>query len=173
MRVSPMRRVDFIAIDEWFDAIAARHWPLLRRLGYALALVLLFAGVAAHAYESGLAERLAARAPLSALVIAMLSGVAAVLFMFLYTRFIAALQRALVESWKHVRPGPPPARVPRWAVWLHVLIGLVLFFAMATAPKAGGYEADIGLYGGLGLILGWWIGGRALLDLFWPKPAGR
>ena len=172
-----MRRVDFIAIDEWFDAIAARHWPLLRRLGYALALVLLFAGVAAHAYKSSLAQRLAARcgcAPLSAPVITALSGVAAVLFVFLYTRLVAAAHRILINSWKHVRPGPPPSRAPRWTVVLHVLIGLVVFFWMATVRTPDGvYHANIDFYGGLGLIFGWWISGRALLDLFWPRPSNK
>ena len=169
-----MKRVDFIAIDEWFDAIAARHWPMLRRLGYALALALLSSGVAAHAYESGLSERLATHcdcAPLSVHVITALSGFAAVLFVFLYTRLVVLFQCHFIDSWKHVRPGPPPARVPRWSVVLHVLIGLVLFFWMATVRTAEGYQANIEFYGGLGLIFGWWISGRALLDLFWPKPA--
>lgn len=176
-----MKRVDFIAIDEWFDAIAARHWALLSRLGYALAVVLLFAGVAAHAYESGFAARAVARcgeactrlSP-AAILAALLTGATGVLFVFLYTRVVASIQRMLFEPFTHVRPGPPPAKAPRWAVFIHVLIGVVLFFAMATVRKdGGGLVANIDTWGGLGLIFGWWIGGRTTLTLFWPRRAAK
>jgi len=56
-----MRREDFIAIDEWLDAIAERHCAPLSRIGIASSFVLLFCGVAAHAYESGFVQRIAAR----------------------------------------------------------------------------------------------------------------
>ena len=97
-----------------------------------------------------------------------------------------AVQRALVDSWKHVRPGPPPPRVARWAAVLYALIGLAVFLAIAgfAEPSAahypagdtymrlssrGGFRAHLGGQAMLALLLGWWIGGLALLKLFWLR----
>ena len=92
---------------------------LLGRIGIALSFVLLFCGVAAHAYESGFVQRIAARcgSPCSAtpafdyLALA-LCGAAAILCVALYARFTGTLQRVLVDPVKYVRPEPAPDKVP-------------------------------------------------------------
>src|SRR5207253_2048022 len=99
-----------------------------------------------------------------------LCGAAAILCVALYARFTGTLQRVLVDPVKYVRPEPAPDKVPGWAVVPHVLIGLVVFLAMASIKLAPGeYRAQVGTYGSLGLVLGWCIAGRALLSFFWPK----
>jgi aryl carrier-like protein len=47
-------------IDDWLDATAAPHWPLLRRLGYAVGFAMLFAGVALYAWQAGVTRVAAA-----------------------------------------------------------------------------------------------------------------
>jgi hypothetical protein len=179
-------------IDPWLDAQAEPHLPQLRLFGYALSFVLLFGGVAWHALQSGFARTAvvqcgsACAAPGSVHLAAALCGVAAILFVMIYAAVAEALQRALVDSWKHVRPGPPPPRVARWAAVLYALIGIAVFLAIAGFGQPGaahapagdtymrfssraGFRAHLGGEAMLALLLGWWIGGLALLRLFWLR----
>ena len=136
-RLDPASPSALDVIDPWLDAQAEPHWPQLRRLGYALSFALLFGGVAWHALQSGFARTAVAQcgsacaAPGSVHLAAALCGVAAILFVMIYAAVAEAVQRALVDSWKHVRPGPPPPRVARWAAVLYALIGLAVFLAIA------------------------------------------
>jgi hypothetical protein len=72
-------------------------------------------------------------------------------------------------------------------VVLHVLIGLAVFLAIASfasasfakehalghtymsieGPAPAGFRVTLGGRALLELILGWWVGGRAVLGLFW------
>ena len=189
-RVDPASPSALDVIDRWLDTQAEPHWPQLRRLGYALSFALLFGGVAWHALQSGFARTAVAQcgsacaAPGSVHLAAALCGVAAILFVMIYAAVAEALQRALVDSWKHVRPGPPPPRVARWAAVLYALIGIAVFLAIAgfAEPSAAhepagdtymkfssraGFRASLDGQAMLALLLGWWIGGLALLRLFW------
>ena len=191
-RLDPASPAALDVIDPWLDAQAEPHWPQLRRLGYALSFALLFGGVAWHALQSGFARTAVAQcgsacaAPGSVHLAAALCGVAAILFVMIYAAVAEAVQRALVNSWKHVRPGPPPPRVARWAAVLYALIGLAVFLAIAgfAEPSAAhepaghtymkfssrdGFRAHLGGQAMLKLLLGWWIGGLALLKLFWLR----
>jgi len=115
-RLDPASPSALDVIDPWLDAQAEPHWPQLRRLGYALSFALLFGGVAWHALQSGFARTAVAQcgsscaAPGSVHLAAALCGVAAILFVMIYAAVAEAVQRALVDSWKYVRPGPPPPR---------------------------------------------------------------
>jgi hypothetical protein len=189
-RLDPASPSALDVIDRWLDAQAEPHWPQLRRFGYALSFALLFGGVAWHALQSGFARTAVAQcgsacaAPGSVHLAAALCGVAAILFVMIYAAVAEALQRALVDSWKHVRPGPPPPRVARWAAVLYALIGPAVFLAIAgfAEPSAAhepagdtymrfssraGFRAHLDGQAMLALLLGWWIGGLALLRLFW------
>ena len=63
-----------------------------------------------------------------------------------------------------------PERAATWAVVGHVILGVVLLFAMtsvgqmemARALKISADEPEAA-----GLIIGWWIGGTAVLRFFW------
>jgi len=183
----------FDAIDDRLDAWAARHRPVLRNLGYALAFALLSGGVALHAFQTGFAHVATLRCgsacravPGFDTIAAIACGAGAILFVQLYARLTAAVQRVAFDQFKYVRPEPPPAEVSRWVVMLHVLIGLVVFFTIAgignvrtpvptdallemtmEAPK--GFRVSLGGHAMLELILGWWIGGRGVLGLFWSR----
>ena len=143
----------FIAFDERLDAWRDRHWAVLRVLGTVLAFLLLFGGVALHAYESGLAHAIAVKcgAKCSAMpgveyIAAAACGLAAILFVKLFAMLTGGVQRAVIDPWKHVRPEPAPREVTRWAVVLHVLIGLVVFFAIASfghAAASGPFHMSI------------------------------
>lgn len=182
----------FDAFDDRLDAWAARHWPLLRILGDTLSFALLCGGVALHALQTGFAHVATLQCgpactavPGFEYIAALLCGAAAILFVQLYAKLTAAAQRVFVDRFKYVRPEPPPADVSRWAVMLHVLIGLVLFFAIAgigkistPAPLDALFEMSIesprhhvslGSHALLELVLGWWIGGRGVLGFFWSK----
>jgi hypothetical protein len=181
-------------IDAWLDAQAAPHQPLLRVIGTVLCFVLLIGGVALHADETGFARVAAVQCgtvcgAMPDAGMAVLCGLATVLFIYLYAMLAGGVQRAVIDPWKHVRPEPAPAWPPRWAIVLHVLIGLVVFFLIAsagdtTAQAGGSFHMTVGdaspagprvTLGGralLELLLGWWIGGRGVLGFFWPKPAG-
>ncbi len=176
----------FIAFDERLDAWRDRHWAVLRVLGTVLGFVLLFGAVALHASESGLVHALGVRCgstcsalPGVAYLAAAACGAAAILFVKLYAALTGGVQRKFIDPWKYVRPEPAPREVARWAVVLHVLIGFVVFFAIASfghAEASGPFHMSIGdritLDGRalLELILGWWIGGRGVLQFFWPQP---
>jgi hypothetical protein len=167
------------AFDKWLDAKAARHRPLLTVLGTALCFVLLFGGVAVHAYESGFAEAAAGKCGAQCLALpgykylaAAMCGAAAIVFVKLYARLTSEAQRVTADPFKFVRPEPPSTKVPFWVVALHVLIGLVLFGTMAVlGQEQTPVRVVINLrdYGTLALILGWWIGGRGVLGFFWAK----
>jgi hypothetical protein len=183
----------FNAIDDRLDAWAARHRSVLRVLGYTLSFALLSVGVALHAFQTGFAGVAAARCGpactgVSGLdyVAAILCGAAAILFVQLYAKLTAAVQRVAFDQFRYIRPEPPPADVSRWAVMLHVLIGLVIFFAIAgigrlrtpapldalfemTMESPQGFHISLGGHATLELVLGWWIGGRGVLGFFWSR----
>jgi hypothetical protein len=169
----------FVAFDERLDALADRHWPILSVLGYALSFVLLFGGVALHAYESGLTHAAGARCgpicrttPGFEYAAAALCGGVAILFVKLYAELTAGVRRTFIDPFKFVRPEPPTKEVARWAAYLHCLIGIALFLAMAGFAKEqipGRFEARLGSLGSLEMLLGWWVGGLAVLRFFWPK----
>jgi hypothetical protein len=183
----------FDAFDGRLDAWAARHRPVLRVLGYALAFALLSGGMALHAFQTGFAQVATLQCgpactavPGIDTIAAIACGAGAILFVQLYARLTAAIQRVAFDQFKYVRPEPPPADVSRWAVMLHVLIGLVVFFTIAgignvhtpapmdalfemTTESPKGFRVSLGGYAALELILGWWIGGRGVLGLFWSR----
>jgi hypothetical protein len=180
----------FVAFDERLDAWADRHWPALSTIGYALSFVLLFGGVALHAYGSGLAHAAAVRcgSVCSAtrgygFMAAAICGGAAILFVKLYAGLTSAVRRRFFDPFKFVRPEPPTKQVARWAAVLHCLIGIALFIAMAglaKVPISGRlfettleipkwrFEATLGDHGFLEMALGWWVGGLSVLRFFWP-----
>jgi hypothetical protein len=186
-RVSPQAPQAADVMQAWFAARAAPHWPLLARLGTALSFALLFGATAWHAHLYGFS--LAAAARCGACVgpgasSATLAGIAAVLFVVLYAIVAEAAQYAFVDSWKHVRPGPPPPDVPTWVVALHLLIGLVVFFSIGAfveispaKPTLGNTWLSVDKPDGRVLTLsgnalfrmlaGWWIGGFAVLKFVW------
>jgi hypothetical protein len=186
-------RARFIAFDERLDALAARHRTVLRVAGIVLAFCALFAGVAPHACESGLAAATAARcgAMCSAVggeyMTAMLYGAAAIVFVKLYAMLLGTVQRRLIDPWRYVRPEPAPAKPPRWTVVPLAVIGLVAFFVMAYAggiaaepPGStymtisdlpdGKFAVTLGGRAMLEWIVGWCIGGYGVLRYVWPKP---
>src|SRR5262245_30672709 len=191
-RINPESPTALDVIDRWLDEQAAPHWPQLRRAGYMLSFALLFGGVALHAFQSGLARTAvvqcgsACAAPGLVYLVAALCGVAAILFVFVYAAITETTQLALVDSWKHVRPGPPPPDVARWASVLYALVGLAVFVAIAAFAEASaahgqaghttmtlegpeGFRVTLGGYALLELVLGWWIGGLGLLRFFWLR----
>ena len=183
----------FNAFDDRLDAWAARHWAVLRVLGYTLSFALLSGGVALHALQTGFAHVATLQCgpactavPGIEYVAAMACGAGAILFVQLYAVLTAAVQRVVFDQFRYVRPEPPPADVSRWAVMLHVLIGLAVFFAIAgigtirtpasldavfemsiESPKR--HHISLGSHALLELVLGWWIGGRGVLGFFWSK----
>jgi hypothetical protein len=169
----------FDALDDQLDVWANRHWPVLSVLGYALSFVLLFGGVALHAYESGLAHSSGVRCgpicrttPGFEYAAAAVCGGAAILFVKLYATLASAVQRRLIDPLKFVRPEPPTKEAARWAKFLHCLIGIALFLAMVAFTKEqipGSYKVQIGTPGALEMLLGWWVGGLVVLRFFWPK----
>jgi uncharacterized membrane protein YuzA (DUF378 family) len=138
-----------------------------------LCFALLFGGVALHAFQTGFARTAVAQCgstcaiPGAVYLLAALCGVAAILFVIVYTAMAETAQLVLVDSWKHVRPGPPPPDAPRWATVLYALIGLAAFIAIAAVGQAGAAYVTLGGQALLELLLGWWIGGLALLRFFW------
>jgi hypothetical protein len=157
-------RQRFIAFDERLDALAARHWTALARMGYALAFLLLFAGVAWHAVSSGVAPDLAS-----------FGGGAAILFVMVFARLTAAIQRAVFDPFQYVRPEPLPRKVARWVAWLHVLIGVALFIAVASLSAVTtdtGLKITIRGWNAAALIFGWCVGGGNVLKFFWLKARG-
>jgi hypothetical protein len=174
-RIDPESPTAYGVIKRWLHEQAEPHWPMLRRLGYASSFVLLFAGVALHAFQTGFARAAvvqcgsACAAPGSVYLAAALCGVAAILFVAVYAVIAETAQLAFVDSWRHVRPGPPPQEVPRWASWLYALIGFAVFFAIAAFAAADGFRVTLGGRAFLELLLGWWIGGVALLKLIWLR----
>jgi hypothetical protein len=117
---------------------------------------------------------------------AVLCGVGAVLFVMVYATIAEAMQFVLVDSWKHVRPGPPPLEMPVWVVALHILIGLVVFFAIGAFVEISPVKQTLGntwmsvegpggkvvtLSGSamFRMTLGWWIGGTGVLSFFWLR----
>jgi hypothetical protein len=182
----------FDAFDGRLDAWAAGHAPVLRVLGTTLSFVLLSGGVALHALQTDFAAVATARCgpactavPGSDYVAAILCGAVAIIFVQLYAKLTAAAQRVFIDRFRYVRPEPPPADVSRWAVMLHVLIGLVIFFVIAGIGKirtpapldalfemsmeSPRYRVSLGSHALLELVLGWWIGGRGVLGFFWSK----
>jgi hypothetical protein len=191
-RINPESPTALDVIDRWLDEQAAPHWPKLRRLGYILSFALLFGAVALHAFQSGFARTTvvqcgsACAAPGFVYLVAALCGVAAILFVMIYAAIAESAQLAFVDSWKHVRPGPPPQKVARWASVLYALMGLGVFFAFAAFAEASaahgqaghtsmtlaardGFRVTLGGQALLELLLGWWIGGVALLKFFWLR----
>ena len=179
-------------VYNWLAERAAPHRTLLIRLGYAVSFALLFGGVALHAYTygfslAGVAQCGSACAGSGFLAFsAVLCGVGAVLFVMVYATIAEAAQFVLVDSWKHVRPGPPPPEMPVWVVALHILVGLVVFFAIGAFVEISPAKQTLGntwmsVYGPGGkevtlsgsamfrMTLGWWIGGAGVLKFFWLR----
>lgn len=178
-------------VDDWLSAPATAH----RSVSYTLSFVLLFAGVGAHAFESGLARAVAAQcgqactAPAFIHLAAALCGIAAIVFVMLYATIAEAMRWLLVDSWRHVRPGPPPADLSTFVVVLHVLIGFVVFFAIAAfgassaaraqtlghtyltfeSPLRDGLRVDLNGRALVELAVGWWMGGYGVLKFFWLR----
>jgi hypothetical protein len=175
-------RSTFVAADEWLDAWAERHRAELRVLWRVSSFVLLFGGVAYHVHESGFAavrcgEPCASIAG-STVIVAAACGVAAIVFVWLFAAASATVQRALFDPWQFVRPGPKPAKVPRWAKVIHIVLGFVIFFAIAALGHEQFTESGLRLvriahYNALALILGWWIGGSTVLGVFWRQARRR
>jgi len=179
-------------IYNWLAERAAPHRLLLTRLGYAASFALLFGGVALHAYTYGFSLAVVAQcgsacAGLGFLAFsAVLCGVGAVLFVMVYATIAEATQFVVIDSWKHVRPGPPPPEVPVWVVALHILVGLVVFFAIRAFVEISPAKETLGntwmsVYGPGGkevtlsgsamfrMTFGWWIGGAGVLKFFWLR----
>jgi len=177
-------------VYNWLAERAAPHRTLLIRLGYAVSFALLFGGVALHAYTygfslAGVAQCGSACAGSGFLAFsAVLCGVGAVLFVMVYATIAEAAQFVLVDSWK--RPGPPPPEMPVWVVALHILVGLVVFFAIGAFVEISPAKQTLGntwmsVYGPGGkevtlsgsamfrMTLGWWIGGAGVLKFFWLR----
>jgi len=105
----------------------------------------------------------------------------------LYATVMDATRWILVDSWRHVRPGPPPPDLPRWIIALHILIGFSVFFALAKygLPSAarpvvlgstylmddgpGGRHVILDGRALLEMVLGWWVGGSVVLKFFWLR----
>jgi hypothetical protein len=168
----------FDTFDQTLDEWAAEYRGALRVLGTALCFALLPGGVALHAYESGFADAAAAACGAQCLAIpgiaylaAIACGAAAILFVALYAWLTSSVQRVTADPWKFVRPEPPSTKVPFWVRALHVLIGIAIFIAVAAVGQQPLVRNSIsfGDYGGLALLLGWWIGGRGVLAYVWAK----
>jgi hypothetical protein len=135
-------------VYNWLAGQAAPHRPLLSRLGYAMSFALLFGGVALHAYIYGFSLASLAQCgatcggPGFLVFSAVLCGVGAVLFVKVYASIAEAAQYVFVDSWKHVRPGPPPPKMPIWVVALHILVGLIVFFGIGAF---GDVQNDLGV----------------------------
>src|SRR4051812_4112865 len=106
----------FDAFDGRLDAWTARHRPILRILGYTLSFALLSGGVALHAFETGFAHVAATRCgptymalPGSDAIAAIACGAGAILFVQLYARLTATVQRVGFDQFRYIRPEPPPA----------------------------------------------------------------
>jgi hypothetical protein len=183
-------------VHDWLAERAAPHRSLLSRLGYAVGFALLFGGVALHAYTygfslAGVAQCGAACAgPGFIALSALLCGAGAVLFVMVYAAVAEAAQHVLVDSWKHVRPGPPPREMPVWVVALHILVGLVVFFAIGafveispaketlgnawmSVQGSGGKVVTLSGSAMFRMTLGWWIGGTGVLKFFWLRRRAR
>jgi hypothetical protein len=85
-----------------------------------------------------------------------------------------------------VRPGPPPPEMPVWVVALHILVGLVVFFAIGafveispaketlgntwmSVDLPGGKEVTLSGSAMFRMTFGWWIGGAGVLKFFWLR----
>ena len=179
-------------VRNWLTERAAPYRLLLSRLGYAVSFALLFGGVALHAYRYGfsladIAQCSAACAGSGFLAVsAVLCGVGAVLFVMVYATFAETTHYLLVDSGKHVRPGPPPPELPVWVVALHILVGLVVFFAIGAFVEISPAKQTLGNtwmtvegHGGkvltlsgsamFRMTLAWWIGGTGVLKFFWLR----
>jgi hypothetical protein len=191
-RAEPETPQASVVVYNWLGERTAPHRPLLTRLGYAVSFALLFGGVALHACRygfslAGVAQCGAAcTGPAFLVFSALLCGVGAVLFVMVYATVAEATQFALVDSWKHVRPGPPPPEMPVWVVALHILVGLVVFFAIGAfveiSPPSqtlgntwmsvegpGGKVVTLSGSAMFRMTLAWWIGGVGVLKFFWLR----
>lgn len=176
-------------VDGWLAAKTAQH----RTASYTLSFLLVVTGASAHAFESGFAATAVAQCgparaiPASHDIAALLCGLAVIVVIMLYATIAEGARWLLVDSWKHVRPGPPPSELPSWVIVLHILIGFAVFFAMtrfgmpgaARIPALGhtylSFEDGTGrpmtLDGRalLEMALAWWIGGCGVLKFFWLR----
>lgn len=168
--------------DDWIRAQASSHPTMMYTLGFILLLV----GVAAHAFQSGFAAAVVEKcgptcaAPGVINLAAGLCGLAAILFVMVYATVIEAIRWFLVDSWRHVRPGPPPSGLSYWVIVPHVLIGFAVFIAMAAFAASGmavlpngktQLTTEVNFDGRalLGLVLGWCLGGYVVLKFFWLR----
>jgi hypothetical protein len=178
----------FATFDDSLDAWTERHWSRLRILGYVAAFAALAGSVAHHAFVSGFARALIIaecdECPSTAglqLAAAMQCGAAAILFVRIYVASTLGLHRIFIDPWQYVRPEPPSRTAARWTVYLHGVIGLVLFFTIAglgqLAPpdtmdwlismQAG--KIHLGSRAMLEWILGWCLAGSVVLKYFWSR----
>ena len=176
-RIKPETRRALDIIDDWLDAMAELHRPMLRVLGTALCFALLFGGVALYAWQAGI-TRVAAAACGPACVtgfeflVAAGCGAAAILFVALYARLTLAAQRVFLDPFQFVRPEPKPEKAAKWVTVLHVVLGFILLFVMTGVgqmqiPHRIAISADAPE--AAGLLLGWWLGGGVVLRFFWAK----
>jgi hypothetical protein len=191
-RARPDTPAAFAVVRCWLAGRAAPHRLLLSRLGTGLSFALLFGGVALHAHRYGFS--LAAIAPCGAAcagqgflaVSAVLCGVGAVLFVMVYATVAEAARYVLIDSWKHVRPGPPPPELPVSIAALHIIVGLVVFFAIGafveispakdtlgstwmSVQEPGGKVVTLSGDAMFTMTLAWWIGGTGVLTFFWLR----
>ena len=144
-----------------------------------LGFALLFGGVALYAWQSGVTRAAAAlcgpacpATPGFDIMAAAACGVAAILFVTLYTRLTLAVQRVLFDPFKYVRPEPKPETAARWVVVVHVILGFVVLFVMTGVGQMqipNMLKVSSEAPEGAGLLLGWWIGGRIVLGFFWAR----
>ena len=114
------------SVETWAD----RNRLLLSALGIAASYAVLFGGIALAAYEFADA------------LLSLVFGALVVWFVRLYARSIRAAQR-LIDRLHPREPGEvlAPGVLPGWAFAIHVLIGVVLFFAMIALEEA--YAATV------------------------------
>jgi hypothetical protein len=103
-----------------------------------------------------------------------------------YATIVEAAHYFAVDSWRHVRPGPPPPDMPVWVVALYILVGLVVFFAIGafveisparetlgntwlSVEERGGKVLTLSGSAMFRMTLAWWIGGTGVLKFFWLR----
>jgi hypothetical protein len=168
----------FDVFDRWLDDKAARHRVVLGILGTTLGFAALFGGVALYAWQSGVTRIAAAVCSPACLatpgfqtMVAAGCGAAAILFVTLYTRLALAAQRVFIDPFKFVRPEPKPQAAAKWVTVIHVILGFILLFVMTGVGQMQIPHLKISSEQpeAIGLILGWWLGGRTVLRFFWAK----
>ena len=179
----------FAVIDDALDRFVELHRPLLRKLEIILGFIALSGGVALHAFHSGFTAAVAlgyaGANVIMQIAIAAGYGASAVVFARFYVAITIAAQRVLIDPWRYVRPEPPSREVERWALYVFLAIGLMLFLTMSFVgvEQAAGnttiiveakhFKIEIGSVGLLALFVGWGCGGYRVLRYFWARARVR